>query len=81
MSFETIFAISITILSIVLAPVLYIWKSVMSRLDELERRQHNKMDHKEVRLLIEDKINPLHEDLQEIKKSLDRIVDKLIDKK
>lgn len=80
MTLESIITIGITILSIVIAPIVYIWKNIMSRLDNLEKQQVKIITKEEARELIDDKIDSMKEDMVEIKVRLDKIIDRLINK-
>lgn len=53
-------------------------KSIFSRLDILEKDIHNKVEEEKVRQLLADKIDPVREDIQELKNKLDRLMDFLI---
>lgn len=80
MTIESLVTVSITILMAALAPFLYIWRSTVARIETLEKRQQETLTKEETRRLIEDKTDSLKEDLQDIKDSLNRIIDKLIEK-
>lgn len=66
------------ILPVVLGIGTFIMKSVFSRLDVLEKDIHNKVEEEKVRQLLADKIDPVREDIQELKNKLDRLMDFLI---
>ncbi len=75
MSLESIISIGITLITIVCAPVIYMAKTFMQRIDTLEKNISNKMDEASIRILIADKIEPLHEDLVEVKSLLNKILE------
>lgn len=81
MSVETIVTIALAILSVLLAPVVYIWKSVMSRLEKLEENQHQFIREDEVRNILNDKVTPIAENLEEVKTLLYKILDAQISNK
>lgn len=66
------------ILSISVGVVGYIMKNILRRLESLERVQA--MTDPQVRQLISDKLDPIKEDLSEIKQKLDYIFDLLFSK-
>jgi len=80
MSWESIVVITATILSIITTPVVYIYKSIMQRIETLEKETNDKMTESEVRILLDDKLEPMKDDLHEIKTRLDSILDRLIKK-
>lgn len=79
MLFESfLFPIIGAILSISVGVVGYIMKNILRRLESLERVQA--MTDPQVRQLISDKLDPIKEDLSEIKQKLDYIFDLLFSK-
>ncbi len=56
-------------------------KTIYGRVDHLEKQLPMKLDQQEVRQIVADKIDPMREDIHEIKAKLDRVMDILIDKK
>lgn len=69
----------LTLLSFVLAPILYVWRTTVSRIDNLEQETKTKMSENEVRQLVDDKLESVKDNLHDIKLSLQQILDKLID--
>jgi hypothetical protein len=61
--------------------LIYVWKDIMHRIDNLEQEQKNKMTEEEVRRLMEDKVGPVKESLAEIKTRLDFIIERLLNQK
>lgn len=80
MSIESLIAIGVSLISLIAAPFIYIWKSVMQRIEILERNQSKKMDADQVKELLLDKLQPLKEDIKGIENKLDKIIEHLIDK-
>lgn len=75
MAWETIVAISITIVGIVLTPFLYIWRMTVSRIEMLELEVKDKTTQAEVRQILADRLDPIKEDLEEIKRLQEKIID------
>ncbi len=61
--------------------ILPIIRGLYVRLDTLEKQIQNKVSSSDVRQLLSDKLDPVHEDLSEIKQQLNQIINRLIDKK
>ena len=80
MTFEISLEMIVTAATIAVTPVLYIWRSIIYRIASLEESNNRKVDKEEVRLMLEDKLVPLKEDLAEIKNSIDKIRDYLLNK-
>jgi hypothetical protein len=55
-------------------------KTVSSRLSALEDEMVERTTDKQVRQIVSDKIDPLREDIHELKAKLDKIVDLLLSK-
>lgn len=53
-------------------------KSILNRITRIESILNTKVDEQEVRQLLADKVEPLREDVQELKVKLDKIIDILI---
>jgi uncharacterized protein YoxC len=51
----------------------YIMKTVTSRIDTLEQKMDNTVTEQEVRQLLDDKINPMKDDIKDIKYSIDKL--------
>lgn len=81
MTVEGLITVAFTSLSLLLAPLIYIWKNVVKRIDTLETKINAKMDEQEVRVLLADKLDPMKEDLHEVKALLHRILDIQLNKK
>jgi predicted secreted protein len=81
MTLESIIAIGITCASIICAPVVYIARSFMQRIDTLEATVKEKISEKEVRQIVRDKLDPIKSDLEEIKHNQEMILNHLISKK
>jgi uncharacterized protein YoxC len=63
-----------TIISIVIGMGMYIMRTVTSRIDTLEQKMDNTVTKQEVRQLLDDKINPLKEDIKDIKYTIDKLL-------
>jgi hypothetical protein len=79
MSVIDIISLGITGLSLVLSPLVYIWRTTVHRIEKLESQHSTKIDETKVRQLLDDKIDPVKEDLIQIRDRLDSIIDKLLD--
>lgn len=80
MNYNQLLFAAITILSIVFAPVLYIWRSFVRRVEVLEEQMATKVTEDEVRTVLKDKLEPLHDDVDALNSKLDKILDYLIKK-
>lgn len=74
------------ILTYVLIPGLvgigtYFMKNLLARIDEIEKTLTVKVDESKVRQVLEDKISPLREDIQEVKLQVQKIYDLLMHKR
>ncbi len=63
------------VITIVVALGGVIVKHIYTKLYELDNRLRDATSIKEVRILIDDKINPLRDDIYEIKVKLDKMID------
>lgn len=80
MSWESIVVIVATVISVVSAPFVYMWKTTMQRIETLENQIDLKVTDAEVRAIVTDKIEPLKENMQSVDRKLDFIIDHLIKK-
>lgn len=62
----------------VIGIISYMMKSILNRLDQIEKTLPNKLEEPEVRQLLSDKIDPLSNDIQRFEVKLDKIMDILI---
>lgn len=53
-------------------------KTVLSRIEALEKEMPHKYNDGEVRQLLDDKISPIREDIADLKLKIDRIIEFLI---
>jgi hypothetical protein len=60
---------------VLIAPLAYIWRSVMNRLDKLEENQQTFVKEEEVRNILNDKVTPIADNLEEVKTLLYKIID------
>lgn len=81
MSLEDGIRLAITILTVLLAPVFYFWRNLVARVDALEQKLNDKADTDDVRTLIDDKVTPMKEDLKDIKVSIDKLLNHILDLK
>ena len=75
MTWEIITFLVLTLLPVFGAIIGFIVNGMMHRLDKLEQGMCNAMTEESVRRLIADKIDPLREDIREIKDKLTRLFD------
>lgn len=73
--------LSYVVIPIIITIVGFIMRTIHSRIDHLEKLVPTKLDQAEVRQIVADKIDPLREDIHEIKAKLDRVMDILIERK
>lgn len=62
----------------VIGIISYMIKSILTRLDAVEKLLPHKLEEAEVRQLLADKIDPLSNDIQRFEIKLDKIMDILI---
>ncbi len=74
-------AIAGGVVSLILGIGAFVMKTVHSRIDVLERELPHKLNEPAVRQIVSDKIDPIREDIHEIKAKLDRVMDILIERK
>lgn len=67
-------------LPVLIGGVSYFMRSILSRLDTLEKEVPSKLDETEVRQLLIDKIDPIREDIKDLQMKIDKIVDILLKK-
>lgn len=72
--------VSCIIIPIICAAVFPAIKGIYVRISTLETQLLTKVNDKQVRQLLEDKIDPIHQDLKEIKDQLSNIINRLIDR-
>lgn len=70
----------------IIAPIVfglvgYIMKTMINRLDTLEFRMQETITEPEVRIILDDKLDPIHEDLKEIKHSLNQLYEVMLNLK
>lgn len=70
----------LTIFSLIISPIVFIGRTMIKRIDNLEEAQKSYTTKEEVRLIVADKIEPIREDLSEIKTRIDKIMDHLVNK-
>lgn len=58
----------------------YFMKSLLVRISNLESTMPTKLDEKEVRQLLSDKLDPVREDLRKLEGKLDKITDILLNR-
>ena len=68
------------VLPVILGTGAYAMRSVFQRLTSLEQTVQKKVEEDQVRQLLVDKIEPLREDVQDLKDKIDRIYDFLMRK-
>lgn len=69
------------LLSLLVAVGGHFMRTLMQRLAEVERELPLKVTEEQTRQIVSDKIDPLREDIGELKAKLDRIVDLLLTRK
>lgn len=74
MTVESLITITIAILTVVCAPVIYIGRSIMQRIDKLESDIDQKVSKDEMRAILDDKIGPMNENVNEIKALLYKVL-------
>lgn len=74
---EIIMYIIMPIVSVLLIPV---GRYIFIKLSDIDTKLNQKISQTEVRQLIDDKFQPLKEDLKDLKNQMDRIFDKWINR-
>lgn len=69
------------LIPILISGAAYIVKNILDRLNVIEKETVTKLDEPAVRRLVNDKVDPLREDIKELKASTDRILDILLTNK
>lgn len=72
MSLESILYIILPVLASLMA---YLMRSVMARIETLEHQIQSKLNEPAVRMIISDKVDPIREDIHEIKETLNKLLD------
>ncbi len=78
MTLEVITVILSVLGPAVLGTVSYVYTKQDKRIDMLERLTNEKMSEEKTRQLLNDKLEPVREDLLEIKAKIDKITDHLL---
>lgn len=73
MTLDSIITITIAVISTCIAPVVYLYRGVMQRINDLEESNRTKMSESEVRQLLDDKLESLRENVEDVKTSLDTL--------
>jgi HAMP domain-containing protein len=81
MNIETIITLAATGLAVLTAPLVYLWRSVMARLDNLETEMKKKISEEDVRQVINDKIEPINDKCDDIKASINQILEHILAKR
>ncbi len=68
-----------TIMTCVIGVIGYTYKRGLDRIDTIEEKLSKRITEANVRKLLEDKIEPVREDLQEIKASIAKLTDVITD--
>lgn len=75
---DTILTIAGAALTVIIVPSIS-W--VIMKFNHIDVQLQNKMEEPQVRRLIEDKFDPVQEDLHELKEKIDKIFDHLLNKR
>lgn len=78
MTLESIISLACTVLAVIIAPALYVGKSIMQRLERLEADMKNKVTDVEVRQIVSDKVDPINEKCDKIDATVNKILDHII---
>lgn len=81
MSIEITITVGIFLFSIFSGLVVSIRKMDMRRIENLESKMAKSQTEEEVRQLLNDKLEPVKTELQSINRSIEKLVDHLIEKK
>lgn len=65
----------------VLAVLAWVFKNSLSRIEYIERKLEKTMSEADVRQIIADKLDPIREDVQEIRKKIDKLFDLYVNNK
>jgi len=75
MTLESFIAAVLGIGAVLLAPLIYIWKTMLHRIERLEEKIDTKIDEKTVRQLVSDKLDPLTQDIKELKDLVTKLLE------
>lgn len=78
MDIDLLLKLSYILVPICLSAAGYFVRAILKRLDVVEAKLEKTITESEVRQLLADKIEPLREDVLEIKRKIDRIFDLLL---
>lgn len=78
MGWSTILYPAIAVFSVLIAPLIYIWRQAMLRIENLESKVNNVISRPEVETEIKNSLDPLKEDITDIKELLNKVLDHLI---
>lgn len=73
--------IALYVITGVISLLLYIWKLSVSRIEKLEKTEEMKPTKEEVRQLLDDKLQPVTDDLIEIKTRVETLINFIMTKK
>lgn len=78
---QDILTLTSILLPIITAIAGYFFKSLYERVERLEIKTSQFKTEEEIRQIINDKIDPIREDIKEIRTKLDQLLDLIINKK
>lgn len=74
MSWPEIITTGITVLSFTIGPLVYLWNSIMLRINNLESELNTKISKEE----LQQRLEPVSEDIKEVKLRIDKILEHLL---
>lgn len=80
MDFETLKFLLWVSLPVIFGSLGWVIKNLHTRLDRLDNEIREKVTEQDVRTILSDKLDPLHEDLKDIKKQIERLTDYILKK-
>lgn len=77
MSWPEIITTSIAVLSFTIGPLVYLWKYLMLRINHIEEELDKKISKEE----LQQRLDPVSEDIKEVKTRIDKILEHLLNSK
>lgn len=74
MEWTELITTGIAVLSFIIGPLVYLWKSFMTRLNNIEAELDQKISKEE----LQQRLDPVSEDIKEVKIRIDKILEHLL---
>lgn len=73
MDLQLLHILLLVVLPVISGMVVYIMRNILTRIEELEHKSLEIVSETDVRQILADKLDPIHDDLKEIKDSLKQL--------